>query len=58
MIGTRLLLLPLALLSTINAYRGATKDTRRGVRWLEKSRSVFVRLDTPEYSGSTSLERL
>ncbi len=48
MIITRLLLLPLALLSTVEANRQRAKDTRRGVRWTEEDRTVLIRLEIPD----------
>ncbi|KAL2065532.1 hypothetical protein VTL71DRAFT_3202 [Oculimacula yallundae] len=46
----------LALILTVNAYRQAAKDTRRGVRWLEQNRMVLVRLEIPNLFPSTAPE--
>ncbi|PVH82012.1 hypothetical protein DL98DRAFT_587023 [Cadophora sp. DSE1049] len=48
MTACRLFFLPLALLWAVDAHRNHEKDSYSGTRWLERDRSLLVRLDTPD----------
>ncbi|KAG4434568.1 hypothetical protein IFR05_009954 [Cadophora sp. M221] len=48
MTATHLSLDPIAFKAAAEAYWKPSEDIRQGVRWLERGRSVLVRLETPD----------